>query len=117
MIIALTMFANVWLVIWPNQKIVIANASRVLQGGEPLPEAAKAGRLAGMASRQNTFFSIPMKERGQSILAHYRSYGTTHFRTLPTLHRRTRNSVTARKALHGSRPAMRKAKWCRWGRW
>ena len=60
MIIALTMFANVWLVIWPNQKIVIANASRVLQGGEPLPEAAKAGRLAGMASRQNTFFSVAM---------------------------------------------------------
>ena len=41
------MFLNVWLVIWPAQKIVIASATQVAQGGEALPEAAgaAAGRL------------------------------------------------------------------------
>ena len=36
------MFLNVWLIIWPNQKIVIASATQVAQGGEALPEAAAA---------------------------------------------------------------------------
>jgi uncharacterized membrane protein len=47
-------------VIWPAQKIVIANAERVAGGGDPDPAAAGAGGKAGMASRTNTFFSIPM---------------------------------------------------------
>jgi len=54
------MWANVWFVIWPAQKIVIANAEKVAGGGEPDPAAAGAGGRAGMASRTNTFFSIPM---------------------------------------------------------
>jgi uncharacterized membrane protein len=54
------MWANVWFVIWPAQKIVIANAERVAGGGSPDPAAAPAGGKAGMASRTNTFFSIPM---------------------------------------------------------
>jgi uncharacterized membrane protein len=54
------MFLNVWLVIWPNQQIVIASATQVAQGGQPLPAAATAGRKAGLASRTNTLFSIPM---------------------------------------------------------
>ena len=36
------MFLNVWLVIWPNQKLIIASATQVAQGGEALPEAAGA---------------------------------------------------------------------------
>ena len=44
------MFLNVWLIIWPNQKKVIAGA----------PDAADAGAKAGLASRTNTLFSIPM---------------------------------------------------------
>jgi uncharacterized membrane protein len=60
MIIALTMLANVWMYIWPNQKIVIANATNVLAGGEPDPKAAEAGRRGFLPSRQNTLFSIPM---------------------------------------------------------
>ncbi|MBI4356364.1 MAG: urate hydroxylase PuuD [Gammaproteobacteria bacterium] len=44
------MFLNVWLVIWPNQKIVIASA----------PFAAKAQAKAGLASRTNMLFSLPM---------------------------------------------------------
>jgi len=31
------MFLNVWLIIWPNQKIVIASANQVAGGGEALP--------------------------------------------------------------------------------
>lgn len=54
------MFLNVWLVIWPNQQVVIASANKVAEGGEPLPDAASKGQWAGFASRTNTLFSIPM---------------------------------------------------------
>jgi hypothetical protein len=39
---------------------VIANARNVQAGGEADPNAAPAGRVALMASRQNTIFSLPM---------------------------------------------------------
>src|SRR4029077_20567273 len=45
-LLPLTMFFNVWLVIWPNQKKVIANARNVHAGGEADPTAAAAGRKA-----------------------------------------------------------------------
>jgi uncharacterized membrane protein len=45
------MFLNVWLVIWPNQKIVIGLAEG---------DKAAAGAKAGLASRTNTLFSGPM---------------------------------------------------------
>lgn len=54
------MFLNVWLIIWPNQKIVIASANQVAAGGAALPEAAAAAGKAGLASRHNTLFSLPM---------------------------------------------------------
>jgi uncharacterized membrane protein len=54
------MFLNVWLIIWPNQKIVIASAERAAAGGEADPAAAGALAQAGLASRTNTLFSIPM---------------------------------------------------------
>ncbi|MGO9057468.1 MAG: urate hydroxylase PuuD [Candidatus Binataceae bacterium] len=54
------MFLNVWLVIWPNQKIVIGSAVTVAGGGQADPKAAPAGRRAGLASRTNTVFSIPL---------------------------------------------------------
>jgi len=57
---ALIMFANVWGVIWRNQKVVIANARNVQAGGEADPNAAACGRKALMASRQNTIFSFTM---------------------------------------------------------
>jgi uncharacterized membrane protein len=59
-LLAVTMFFNVWLVIWPNQKKVIANARNVQAGGEADPEAAVAGRKALLASRQNAIFSFTM---------------------------------------------------------
>ena len=54
------MFANVWGVIWRKQQVVIANARNVQAGGEADPNAAAQGRLAAMASRQNTIFSFAM---------------------------------------------------------
>jgi uncharacterized membrane protein len=59
-LIGTMMFLNVWLVIWPNQQIVIASTNQVAQGGQALPAAAGAGRRAGLTSRTNTVFSIPM---------------------------------------------------------
>jgi len=55
-----TMWANVWFVIWPAQQVVIANATKVAAGGEADPAAAPRGARAGLASRTNTLFSIPM---------------------------------------------------------
>ena len=46
------MFLNVWLVIWPAQKIALG----LVQGGD----AAAAGAKALLASRTNTLFSGPM---------------------------------------------------------
>jgi uncharacterized membrane protein len=45
------MFLNVWLIIWPAQKIVCG----IVEG-----DAAKAGPKALLASRTNTLFSVPM---------------------------------------------------------
>jgi len=44
------MAANVWFIIWPNQKKVIAGTH----------DAADAGAKAGLASRTNTLLSLPM---------------------------------------------------------
>ncbi|MFW6093097.1 MAG: urate hydroxylase PuuD [Pseudomonadota bacterium] len=54
------MFLNVWLIIWPQQKIVIASNEQLKSGGEALPEAAAAAPKAALASRTNTLFSLPM---------------------------------------------------------
>ncbi len=56
----LIMGANVWFVIWPNQKIVIQNAVDTAGGKPANPAAAAAGAKAGLASRTNVLFSIPM---------------------------------------------------------
>ena len=45
------MFLNVWLIIWPKQKIVLGLAEG---------DAAAAAPKAGLASRTNTLFSGPM---------------------------------------------------------
>ncbi len=54
------MFLNVWLIIWPNQRILISSNEQVKSGGEALAEAAAAAPKAALASRTNTLFSIPM---------------------------------------------------------
>ena len=60
MLFGVTMFLNVWFVIWPNQKVVIASAEAVAGGGSANPEAPAAAKAAGRASRCNTFFSATM---------------------------------------------------------
>jgi uncharacterized membrane protein len=50
-LMATFMFLNVWLVIWPNQKIALG----MIPG-----DAASAGAKALLASRTNTLFSGPM---------------------------------------------------------
>jgi uncharacterized membrane protein len=59
-LMGIVMFLNVWLVIWPNQQVVISNARNVQAGGEADPNAPAAGRAGAMASRQNTIFSLPL---------------------------------------------------------
>lgn len=54
------MWFNVWFVIWPNQKIVIASTTDVAQGKPANPAAAGAATRAGIASRHNVLFSMPM---------------------------------------------------------
>jgi uncharacterized membrane protein len=54
------MWANVWFVIWPAQQVEIKSAEQVADGGQAIPEAAARGARAGLASRTNTLFSIPM---------------------------------------------------------
>ena len=54
------MFLNVWLIIWPNQRVIIASNQAVAGGGEADPAAAGAAPKAGLASRTNTLFSVPM---------------------------------------------------------
>ena len=54
------MWANVWFVIWPNQKVVIQNAITTASGGAANPAAAGCAARAGVASRTNVLFSIPM---------------------------------------------------------
>jgi uncharacterized membrane protein len=52
--LALIMAANVWFVIWPNQKKVLG----LVEAGADAKKAA--ARWAGIASRTNTLLSIPM---------------------------------------------------------
>jgi len=73
MTLGILMAANVWMVIWKNQKVVIANAVNVLNGGEANPDAATAGRRALLVSRQNMVFSVSML---------FYMVGTSHFYTV-----------------------------------
>jgi uncharacterized membrane protein len=60
MLFGITMFLNVWGVIWRAQKVVIGSARSVAEGGEADPNAPAAAKKAARASRANTFFSFTM---------------------------------------------------------
>lgn len=81
MLLGTIMLLNVWGVIWRCQKVVLANAANVLNGGQPDPDAAAAGRKAVMASRQNAIFSVSMLwfmvARGHGFVA----YGSANLGT------------------------------------
>ena len=55
-----TMFLNVWGIIWRHQKVIIGSSEAVAAGGQPDPRAAELAKPAARASRANTFMSIPM---------------------------------------------------------
>ena len=57
---AVTMLANVWMIIWPKQQIVIGSVRQQLAGGEADPRQPDAAKRGARASRANTFFSITM---------------------------------------------------------
>jgi uncharacterized membrane protein len=75
MLLGITMAANVWMIIWKNQKVVIANAVGVLEGKEANPDAATAGRRAMLASRQNMIFSVSMLYYMVGAAHYYRGNG------------------------------------------
>jgi len=55
------MFMNVWMIIWPLQKKIIAATRATAETGAPAPpDQAKWARRAFLASRMNTWLSIPM---------------------------------------------------------
>ena len=56
----IAMWANVWFVIWPHQKVVIQSATQAASGGQAIPTAAASAGKALLASRTNTMFSVPM---------------------------------------------------------
>ncbi len=59
-ILGTVMWANVWFVIWPKNKIVIQNAIDTAAGKPANPAAAPAGARGGLASRTNVLLSLPM---------------------------------------------------------
>lgn len=55
------MGANVWFIIWPNQKKIIAATKATVESGTPAPEEQPSWtRKAFLASRTNTMLSFPM---------------------------------------------------------
>ncbi len=56
----LMMAGNVWMVIWPAQRVVIQNAVQTASGKPAIADAAARGARAMVASRTNTLLSIPM---------------------------------------------------------
>lgn len=55
-ILGTMMFLNVWMVIWPAQKKIIA----ALKAGTPLAPDSPEVKIAGLRSRHNTFMSVPL---------------------------------------------------------
>ena len=59
-ILGSVMWFNVWFVIWPAQKMVIQNALDTAAGKPANPAVAPKAARAGLASRTNVVFSLPM---------------------------------------------------------
>ncbi len=59
-LIGTLMFLNVWLIIWPANKLIIENAVRTSKGDSAIPGIADLAARAAIASRTNTLFSVPM---------------------------------------------------------
>jgi hypothetical protein len=59
-VLGLVMFGNVWLVIAPNQRIVVQSADQVVTGRGAMPEAPLAAKRLARAERCNALLSVPM---------------------------------------------------------
>jgi uncharacterized membrane protein len=59
--LGIIMLLNVWGIIWPNQKRIISWTADNAENGTAIPpQSAGLARVAFLASRANTFLSIPM---------------------------------------------------------
>lgn len=59
--LGLVMLFNVWGIIWPNQKRIISWTADNAENGTAIPaDSAKLARVAFLASRTNTWLSVPM---------------------------------------------------------
>jgi uncharacterized membrane protein len=56
LILGTMMALNVWMVIWPNQKKIIA----ATKAGTPLAPDSPEVKIAGLRSRHNTYMSVPL---------------------------------------------------------
>ncbi len=55
------MFMNVWMIIWPLQKKILAATKATAETGAPAPpDQPLWARRAFLASRTNTWLSVPM---------------------------------------------------------
>jgi uncharacterized membrane protein len=59
-ILGTIMWFNVWFIIWPNQKVMIATAQAAATSGKPPEPLGKRPRIAFLASRTNVMLSIGM---------------------------------------------------------
>jgi uncharacterized membrane protein len=59
-ILGIIMWFNVWFIIWPNQKVIIATTQAAAAKGEAPQGLGNRARVAFLASRTNTMLSIPM---------------------------------------------------------
>lgn len=74
--IGVIMLLNVWGIIWPHQKRIIAWTRESAQKGTAMPpEAQKLARRAFLASRTNAWLSIPMLFF-MGAASHYSMFGT-----------------------------------------
>jgi len=58
--LGLIMWFNVWFIIWPNQKFIIAATQAAKDAGKAPEGIGNRPRVAFLASRTNTMLSIPM---------------------------------------------------------
>ena len=56
MIFGTMMALNVWMIIWPKQKLIIA----AIKAGTPLAADSPEVKIAGLRSRHNTYMSVPL---------------------------------------------------------
>jgi uncharacterized membrane protein len=71
------LFYNVWMIIWPLQRRIIAATRAAAESGAPAPaDMAKWARRAFLASRTNAWLSIPMLFF-MGAASHFPIFGTT----------------------------------------